>query len=69
MYEIVLHVNAPPGSEQAIKEDLAMYMERYRDVRIISIRDIRPQQAPMEQMDLKDFRGSPDKTNYGRNRK
>lgn len=69
MYDIVLRVNAPPGSEQAIKEDLAMYLERYGDVRIISIQNIGPRQEPMEQLDLKGFRGPGSNTGYDRRKR
>ena len=30
---IVIQVSAPPGSEQAVKESLAMYCERFGDCR------------------------------------
>lgn len=35
---IVIRVNAPPGSEQAVKESLAMYCERFGDCRVLGIR-------------------------------
>lgn len=40
MYEITLMVNAPDGTEMAIKEHIAMYMERFGDVRITGIRNL-----------------------------
>lgn len=44
MYTITIQVNAPPGSEQGIKEVLAMYLERFGDARVISIKEDIPQQ-------------------------
>lgn len=38
MIYITLEVNVPPGMAQAVKEDLAMVVEkRYGDVRVISV--------------------------------
>lgn len=47
MYEILLEIDAPDGSEFAIKEHLAMYMERFGDVRVKKIRstDIQTQSS------------------------
>lgn len=44
MFTITVQVNAPPGSEQAVKETLAMYLERFGDTRVVSIREDVPQQ-------------------------
>lgn len=44
MYTITVQVDAPPGSEQSIKEVLAMYLERFGDTRVISIKEEIPQQ-------------------------
>lgn len=35
---IVIQVNAPLGSEQAVKEALAIYCERFGDCRVVEIR-------------------------------
>lgn len=35
---IVIQVNAPLGSEHAVKESLAMYCERFGDCRVVEIR-------------------------------
>lgn len=35
---IVIQVNAPLGSEQVVKEALAMYCERFGDCRVVEIR-------------------------------
>lgn len=44
MFTITVQVNAPPGSEQAVKETLAMYLERFGDTRVVSIKEDVPQQ-------------------------
>ena len=49
MITIVLQVDAPPGSEQAVKETLGMYMERFGDTRVIEIREVVPQQMSFGQ--------------------
>jgi len=49
-YIITLQVNAPPGQAIGIKEDLAMYCERYGDVLVISVQE--PSAKPMEQMTI-----------------
>lgn len=36
---IVIRVNAPLGSEQVVKEALAMYCERFGDCRVVEIRE------------------------------
>ena len=35
---IVLQVNAPPFMTQAVKESLAMYMERFGDTKVLEVR-------------------------------
>ena len=35
---IVIQVNAPLGSEQVVKEALAMYCERFGDCRVVEVR-------------------------------
>lgn len=44
MYTITIQVNAPSGSEQGIKEVLAMYLERFGNARVVSIKEDIPQQ-------------------------
>ena len=46
---IVLQVNAPPYMAQAVKESLAMYMERYGDTKVL---EIRLEERPHEQMKI-----------------
>lgn len=36
---IVIQVNAPLGSEQVVKEALAIYCERFGDCRVVEIRE------------------------------
>ena len=44
MITVVLQIDAPPGSTQAVKETLGMYLERFGDTRIVEIREALPQQ-------------------------
>lgn len=46
---IVLQVNAPPFMAQAVKESLAMYMERYGDTKVL---EVRLEDRPNEQMTI-----------------
>lgn len=46
---ITMEVNAPSYMAQAVKEALAMYMERFGDTKVISITDTTP---PAEQMSI-----------------
>lgn len=41
---IVIRVNAPPGSEQAVKEALAIYCERFGDCRVVEVREDKVEQ-------------------------
>ena len=45
MLTITIKVNAPPGMAMGIKEDLAMYLERYGDAKVISIDEKNPVQT------------------------
>lgn len=44
MITITIQVNAPLGSVQAVKETLAMYMERFGDCKVLSVKEEFPQQ-------------------------
>lgn len=44
MFKITIEVNAPSGAIHAIKETLAMYMERFGDVRVLSITEVHEKQ-------------------------
>ena len=46
MLIITIQVNAPPGQAIGIKEDLALYLERYGDARVVSV-----EEAPQRQME------------------
>lgn len=48
MLTITIKVNAPSGKSIGIKEDLAMYLERYGDVRVASITENLPDQMRLE---------------------
>ncbi len=50
MLIITVQVNAPAGQAIGIKEDLAMYLERWGDTRVVSVEQ-KPQ-AQMEQMTI-----------------
>ena len=50
MLIITVQVNAPTGQAIGIKEDLAMYLERWGDARVVSVEQ-RPQ-PQMEQMTI-----------------
>ena len=39
MLIITIHVDAPGGQAIGIKEDLAMYLERFGDSRVVDIKD------------------------------
>ena len=45
MLTITIKVNAPPGQTIGVKEHLAMCLERFGDVRVVSVtEDNRPEQ-------------------------
>lgn len=48
MLIITVQVNAPPGQAIGIKEDLAAYLERFGDARVVSITEKVPEQMRME---------------------
>ena len=50
MLIITIQVNAPSGKAIGIKEDLALYLERYGDARVVSVEE--PPQRQMEQMTI-----------------
>lgn len=45
---IVVEVDAPLGQAIGIKEDLAMYLERFGDCRVKEVHEIKPEQMKME---------------------
>lgn len=48
MLFITIAVNAPPGQAIGIKEDFAMYLERFGDSKVIDIREELPEQLKLE---------------------
>lgn len=38
MLTVIIEVDAPVGMAQAVKEDLAMLLERYGDTRVVEVR-------------------------------
>lgn len=51
MLTITVQVNAPAGQAVGIKEDLAMYLERFGDARVVSVAE---EQSQYRQMGLYD---------------
>lgn len=52
MLMITVQVNAAPGKAIGIKEDLAMFLERYGDARVVSVEEA--PQKQLEQMTIGD---------------
>lgn len=52
MLEITINVNAPVANAQAIKETLAMYLERWGDCRVVSVKEIKPKDWSQNQQRL-----------------
>ena len=50
MLIITVHVNAPAGQAIGIKEDFAMYLEKWGDAKVVSVEQ-RPQ-TQVEQMTM-----------------
>lgn len=44
MLRIVIEVDAPAGQAIGVKEDLAMYLERFGDSRVVAVEEIGPEQ-------------------------
>ena len=40
MIRIVIDVNTPAGYTQAVKEDLAMHLERWGDARVVAVEEL-----------------------------
>lgn len=47
MLIITIKVDAPAGQTIGIKEDLAMYLERFGDSRVVSVEEVTPQQLSL----------------------
>lgn len=50
MLIITIHLDAPFGNEIGIKEGIAMYLERFGDIRVISITSDTEKRPAMEQI-------------------
>lgn len=48
MLTITIEVDAPADRAQAVKEALAMYLERFGDTRVIEIKVERPEQLKIK---------------------
>ena len=44
MLDIHVQVNRPAGQAIGVKEDLAMYCEKFGDVRVVSVTETHPEQ-------------------------
>lgn len=49
MLIITVHVNAPAGQAIGVKEDLAQYLERFGDARVVSVVEEGPEQLRMDE--------------------
>lgn len=49
MLTITINVNAPAGQAIGIKEDMAAYLERFGDSRVISVVEDVPEQLHMDE--------------------
>lgn len=52
MLQITINVNARPEQAQAIKEALAMYLEKWGDSKVVNVREIQPKDWQKEQQRL-----------------
>lgn len=48
MLEIRIVVNKPAGQAIGIKEDLAMYLEKFGDARVVEIKETAPEQLKLK---------------------
>ena len=56
MLVITIHVNRPAGQAIGIKEQIALDLEKYGDVRVVSIEEVQPKEPTYEQLQLGDMR-------------
>ena len=54
MLVITVHVNRPAGQAIGIKEAIAQDLEKYGDVRVVSIEEVQPKRPEYEQMQMGD---------------
>lgn len=68
MLEIIVHVNSPPGRAFGIKEQIAMDLECFGDVRVVSVKELTSEQP--QQLQMGGFGGqAPPPTRNSRNRR
>ncbi len=56
MLVITVHVNQPAGQAIGVKEQIAQDLEKYGDVRVVSIEEVQQRKPRYEQMQLGDLR-------------
>ena len=49
MLYVTVRVNAPTGQAIGIKEDLAMYLERFGDAKVVDVREVSPEQMKLKE--------------------
>lgn len=49
---IIVQVDRPAGQAIGVKEDLAMYCEKFGDTRVVSVTEIHPEQMRLDGIDL-----------------
>lgn len=47
MIRVTVEVSRPTGQAIGIKEDLAQYLERYGDARVVSVDEVAPEQLTL----------------------
>lgn len=47
MLIITAQVDAPAGQAIGVKEDLAMYLERFGDAKVLSVVEVKPEQIDL----------------------
>ena len=52
MVVVTVNVNAPLGQAQAVKEALAMYLEKFGDSKVVEVREVKPKDYLKEQARL-----------------
>lgn len=51
-YTVTLRVTVPPGEIPGLKENIALALERFGEVEVISIAPVRPQRTEQLQFEL-----------------
>lgn len=50
MLRIVIEVDAPVGQAIGVKEDFAMYLERFGDSRVVEVQEVAQEQMTMDKI-------------------